>query len=209
MNRKQLQRQVGQTRRLRPIPKDTVGTEVDDLWKVMSADHNELHLQNQRTGHILAVGYDHIHEYRTPDLLVLKSNVCLSPQGPQLDPIVAPPKITISVAMPLPAPTENGDGTWTQEIHVYPSMADNVPDATVEILFDDLYQAGSYEVVRKNPAQAMFIRELFGTEGYSKSSVFRMGLVELPRGTWLRFTFRGVTPPRPREIRVTPYLKYS
>ncbi len=209
MNRKRLQRQVGETRRLRPVPRDTAGTEVDDLWEVAATDHSGLHLRNQSTGHNLTLGYDHIHEYRTPDFLVLRSTVYLSPQGPRLEPIVAAPRVTLNVAMPLPAPTQNSDGTWTQEIHVHPSGSDDVPDATVEILFHDLYQTGIYEVVRNNPTQALFIRELFGIEGHSNSSVFRMGLVELPRGTWLRFAFRGVIPPKPHEIRLTPYFKYS
>jgi len=208
MNRKELQKQVGQLRRLRPIPTDATGTEVDDFWKVMDADANALLLLNQRTDHNLTLGYDHIHEYRTPDFLVLKSTVSLSPQGARLEPNVAPPKATLDVVMPLPAPTQNSDGTWTQEIQVHPSRPDIVPDATVEFIFHAPYQTGSYEVVPNNPTQALIIRELFGVEGRSDSSVFRMGLAELPRGTWLRFMFRGVTSPKPREILLAPYLKY-
>ncbi len=208
MNRKQLQKQLGETRRLRPLPTDAMGIEFDDLWEVTAADDAGLRLRNQRTGYDFLLGYDHIHEYRTPDFLVLKSTVSLSPHGPRLEPIVTPPKVILTVAMPLPAPSQEPDGTWTQEIHVQPSRPDNVADATVEISFHQPYRTGAYEVVRNNPAQALLLRELFGVEGRSNSSRFRMGLVELPRGTWLRFTFNGATPPRPYEIKLTPYLKY-
>lgn len=208
MNRKQLQKKhKGKTRRLRPIPTDATGTEVDDLWEVADVDDNGLHLRNQQTHHNLTIGFDHIHEYRTPDFLVLKSTVLLTPSGPRLEPIVVPPKVALKVAT-LPEPTQNPDGTWTQEIHVHPSRPDNVPGATVEIIFHDAYQTGTYTVVPNNPTQALMTCELFGVEERGDSGVFRMGLVELPRGTWLRFTFRGATAPKPREIRLTPYFKY-
>lgn len=80
--------------------------------------------------------------------------------------------------MPFPEPVRSSDGTWTQEIHVCPSRPDNLPDATVEIILDDPYLTGTYDVVRDNPAQALVIRELFGAEGCSNSRVFRMGLVD-------------------------------
>jgi hypothetical protein len=207
MNRKQLQKQKGQARRLCPTPVDITGIKRDDLWEVTDADDNGLHLRNQRTHHNLNLGFDHIHEYRTPDFLVLRSTVTLTPHGPELSPIVVAPKTTLEMAT-LPVPTQNSDGTWTQEIHVHPSRPDNVPDVTVEIIFRDAYQTGIYEVVANNATQALIIRELFGVEGRGDSSVFRMGLVELPRGTWLRFTFRGATQPKPREIRLNPYFKY-
>lgn len=181
MNRKALQKQIGQTRRLRPVPTDATGSEVDDLWEVMAVDDNGLHLRNQRTDHDLTLGYDHIHEYRTPDFLVLKSTVLLSPHGPRLEPVVAPPKATLKVAMPLPPPTQNPGGTWTQEIHVHPSRPDNVPDATVEIIFHDPYQTGTYEVIRNNPTQALIIRELFGSRGVAIAVSF----------AWVLSNFRG------------------
>jgi hypothetical protein len=207
MNRKQLQKHVGETRRLRPTPTDAAGTEVDDLWTVSAADDEGLQLHNQRTDQVLQLGYDHILEYRTPDFLILKSTISFQPHGLKLEPIVAPPKVTLEVAMPLPEPTKRPDGSWSQEIQVHPTRPDNVPNATVEIKFHEPYRTGAYEVVRTNPTQAMFIQELFGVEGRNSSNQFRMGLVELPRGTWLRFVFTGNTAPRPSEIRLTPYFK--
>jgi hypothetical protein len=207
MNRKQLQKHIGETRRLRPIPKDSIGTEVDDHWMVRVADENGLQLHNQRTGQYLPLGYDHILEYRTPDFLILKSTISLHPHGLKLEPIVSSPKVTLTVAMPLPKPKQRPDGSWTQEIEVHPTKPDTVPNATVEISFDEPYLTGAYEVVRVNPTQSLFIQELFGVKGRNNSSRFRMGLVELPRGTWLRFIFTGNSAPIPREIRLTPYFK--
>jgi hypothetical protein len=206
MNRKELRNQIGQNRRLRPKPRNTAGDEIDDHWEVISADDTELVLRNLRSGQEFKLGYDHIHEYRTPNFLILKSTVSLLASGPELEPIVVPPKITLVVAAPLPAPVQEPDGTWTREIHVRPSRAETVPDATVEVIFQTAYRTASYEVV--GSGQAMILRELFGVEGTTNSSHFRMGLVELPRGTWLRLSFHGVTPPEPRQIRLTPYFKY-
>jgi hypothetical protein len=66
MNRKQLRKQKGQTRLLRPIPVDATGSEIDDPWLATDANNDGLHLHNQRTHHNLTIGFDHIIEYRTP-----------------------------------------------------------------------------------------------------------------------------------------------
>ncbi|MDP2663279.1 MAG: hypothetical protein Q8R28_21395, partial [Dehalococcoidia bacterium] len=123
MNRRQLQKLIGQSLRLRPVPQAAMETQVDDLWTVIVADETGLHLRNQRTGDEFPLGKDHIMEYRTPNFLILKSTVSLLPKGPALEPIIAPPKVTLEVK-PFPEPVQNSDGTWMQEIHVCGSKPD-------------------------------------------------------------------------------------
>lgn len=207
MNKKQQQKHVGQSRRLRPKPTNSLGAVVDDAWTVVAADDTGLQLANHRTGHTLRLGYDHILEYRTPDFLILKSQVHLTASTVSVEPIVAVPKVVLDVKRPLPASMQNADGLWIQEIHVHPSKPDAVPDATVEILFHAPYLAGSYEVVSDN-SQGLILSELFGVEGTHSSDHFRMGLVELPRTTWIRLVFTGHSAPIPREIRLSPYFKH-
>lgn len=84
MNRRQLQKLIGQSLRLRPVPQDAMGTQVDDLWAIIVADETGLHLRIQRTGYEFPLGTDHIMEYRTPNFLILKSTVSPLPKGPAL-----------------------------------------------------------------------------------------------------------------------------
>jgi hypothetical protein len=207
MNKKQQQKHVGQTRRLRPIPRNAAGQDVDDPWLVASAGPSGLDLTNGRTGHNLTLGYDHILEYRTPDFLLLKSHVLLTPTAVEIEPIVTPPRVVLDVKLPLPAPVKDQRGLWVQTIDVRPSQDAPVPRATVEVVFDSPYELAEYEVVRQDPAQALLLQELFGAEGRHAAAHFRMGLAELPRGTWIRLRFFGRIAPLPREIKLHPYLK--
>ncbi len=119
------------------------------------------------------------------------------------------PKTVLKVEHPLPSPVQDANGLWSQEIHVYPSKRDVVPDATVEARFRQPYLFARYDVVREDPRQALMFRELFGSEGSRNSDRFRMGLVELPRRTWIRLVFVGVNPPKPIKIKLTPYFKHD
>jgi hypothetical protein len=208
VNKKQQQKHVGQPRRLRPIPINSLEESVDDAWTVQVADEHGLQLSNSRTGHQLQLGYDHILEYRTPDFLILKSQVRLTPTTVIVEPFTTPPKVILDVPLPLPVPYQTPDGLWVQELHARPSKAEPVFDATVEVHFLAPYLKASYSVESTNPGQAIILRELFGVEGSLNSTRFRMGLVELPRGAWIRIQFIASDPPTPQEVRLTPYFKH-
>jgi hypothetical protein len=207
MNKKQQQKHVGHQRRLRPIPRDSAGQEIDDSWTVESADSDGLSLTNGRTGNSLNIGYDHILEYRTPDFLLLKSQVHIAPTTVTIEPATTPPRVVLNVELPLPEPVRDLQGMWIQTIDVRPSQDAPVRDATVEVIFDSQYDDAVYEVVRRNPSRALMLQELFGAEGRHAAARFRMGLVELPPGTWIRLRFQGHVAPVPREIKLHPYLK--
>jgi hypothetical protein len=57
VNKKQQQKHVGQSCRLRPTPTNSLGGVVDDAWTVVAADEIGLQLENHRTGHALRLGY--------------------------------------------------------------------------------------------------------------------------------------------------------
>ena len=107
-------------------------------------------------------------------------------------------KVTLTVGLPLPAPTQEPDGTWTQEIHVHPSSSDAVPDVIVDIFFDKPYLTGAYKIVPNNPPRILSYIVKSVHKGVSSSRFFVV-LAELPSETWLLFTFNGITPPIPQS----------
>lgn len=89
MNRNRLKGNVGKEFRLRPAVR--IGSEsedpapCDDRWRLTSAD-DFLVLTNTRTNQTLKIGADHVHDFRTPDYLMLKCQVTIRGSGVTVEP---------------------------------------------------------------------------------------------------------------------------
>jgi hypothetical protein len=73
--------------RLRPVPyRVTMAGEwldsVDYQWECSEIKNEFVQLTNISTGHFVNLGYDHVREYLSPDMLILKSQITL--HGPRL-----------------------------------------------------------------------------------------------------------------------------
>lgn len=72
MNKKKLEKSVGQRVRLRPIARRFDHNEelpqIDDLWIIECVSKDGVHLLNTRTNHCPTLGFDHIYSYMSdPD----------------------------------------------------------------------------------------------------------------------------------------------
>lgn len=89
MNRERLKDNVGKEFRLRPAVR--IGSEsedpapCDDRWRLTGAD-GFLVLTNTRTNQTLRIGADHVHEFRTPDYLMLKCQVTIRASEVTIEP---------------------------------------------------------------------------------------------------------------------------
>lgn len=95
MNKRGLQKSVGNLIRLRPVAiRETIQRErlesEDDKWYVANLSDENVQLSNTRTGHRLELGLDHIREFRTPDYFMLHSQVILKGQEVVVEPLVIP-----------------------------------------------------------------------------------------------------------------------
>src|SRR5438105_4264208 len=155
MNKKQLPTNIGKLLRLRPKPHDN-GLEVDDYWLLKSVAHDVIVLCNKRTTQELTLGLDHVNDYRTQDYLVLKCQILITPNGIDYEPLLAVPKVTLTLTE-VPPVLEAGLGLWLHIIEVRPSRRDAVADVLVKIEFDHVYNSGVYEVVRDDPRMALLV----------------------------------------------------
>lgn len=90
MNRDQLDASVGKEFRLRPVV--SIGDESerptphDDRWRLIRCSNSILELANVRTNQSLEIGIDHLHDFRTPDFLMLKCQVTMVGTNVQIEP---------------------------------------------------------------------------------------------------------------------------
>jgi hypothetical protein len=92
MNKAHFRDSLGKLFRLRPLPyRITVWGELlppaDWQWQCTDIRKDFLHLSNISTGHFVDLGFDHIREYLSPDILILKSQMTLQGQSLYLEPL--------------------------------------------------------------------------------------------------------------------------
>lgn len=122
MNIRQLQKNVGQQLRLRPIPHrlEDDGRHLppkDDPWRVDALlDHpDRVRLENVRTGHVIELQPDNIREYRSPDFLVLRCQLSLAAREVRVEPLVP-------AARPVGVPED----TWTRLENLMPGLLEEM-----------------------------------------------------------------------------------
>lgn len=105
MNRKRMRENIGQLLRLRPIATRKDGAtqlpSLDDDWRLEQCTDTALELHNVRTQHVLHLGADHVHEFRTPNFLVLKAQVTISGNCVQIEPTPLNKEVVIQVIASL------------------------------------------------------------------------------------------------------------
>lgn len=85
----QLEKQLHTNVRLRPLPvrvgiNGRVLPQRDDLWRVETIQKRKfVEILNLSTGHRKKLGSDNIHEFRTPDFLMLRGRLII--MGPRVD----------------------------------------------------------------------------------------------------------------------------
>ena len=92
MNTKFSKKNIGKKVRLRPvankkIPECELLPLSDDEWLVTSADDKVVELRNTRTDHILVLGVDNIHSFRTPNFLILRCQITLQGDNVNIEPL--------------------------------------------------------------------------------------------------------------------------
>src|SRR5438105_900521 len=94
MNTKQLQKNVGQTFRLRPLPVRVDGegrllSPIDDAWRLDEVGEapGRIRLVNISTHHCVELESDNIQERRSPDFLLLRCQLTLRPRTVEIEPI--------------------------------------------------------------------------------------------------------------------------
>lgn len=94
MNLKQLRNHLGTTLRLRPLPIRMAEGQVelpplDDLWRLedVLAKPSRVMLVNTHTGHVATLQYDNVREFRSPDFLLLRCQLTLTPLTVELEPL--------------------------------------------------------------------------------------------------------------------------
>src|SRR5687767_15071653 len=94
MNAKQLSKNVGHLFRLRPQPWRLDGRgqrlpDSDDSWKLRSVNSGpaRITIANLSTGHVLELESDNIMERRSPDFVMLRCQVIITPTGITIEPI--------------------------------------------------------------------------------------------------------------------------
>jgi hypothetical protein len=94
MNIKQLHKQVGTDLRLRPLPirRESNGGQLpssDDLWRLETILDNpaRLKLKNLSTHHVVELQSDNVRGYQSPDFLLLRCELTISPTGISFEPV--------------------------------------------------------------------------------------------------------------------------
>lgn len=107
MNVSQLRRQIGTLLRLRPLPRRLTsdGTPlppIDDRWRLDAILDSpaRLSLVSQRTGHVLVLQPDNVKEFRSPDFLLLRCRLTISPRGIDIEPLIFDPGRPLSAVEP-------------------------------------------------------------------------------------------------------------
>ena len=95
VNFKQLQKYIGRTYRLRPLPirRGPDGIHLgasDDEWKLRNVLENpsRIELSDIRTHHIIELQGDNVREYRSPYFLMLRCQLLIDPSGIAIEPLV-------------------------------------------------------------------------------------------------------------------------
>ena len=102
MRKNMLYKNVGQFRRLWPLPfrYDAISQsflpQMDDLWHCQSIDEEQekLVLVNIHTDHVYDLYFDNLIEFRNPDRFLLKSQLTLSGNNSFETPLLRPPLFT-------------------------------------------------------------------------------------------------------------------
>ena len=96
MNLKQLTRQLGTNLRMRPLPMRLAEGDVelpplDDFWRLEEVLYkpSRLKLLNIHPGHLVEIQSDNIKEYRSPDFLLLRCLLTLTPTEVRLEPLAS------------------------------------------------------------------------------------------------------------------------
>ena len=109
MNVKQLHKQVGTDLRLRPLPirRNGNGAELppsDDPWRLQDILDNpaRVKLKNLSTGHVVELQSDNVRSYQSPDFLLLRCELTISPSGISLEPVHKHNPIFARLEMQMP-----------------------------------------------------------------------------------------------------------
>ncbi len=121
MNRRQLSKQVGNRFRLRPLPsRVTEGGEelppIDDFWRLDRVTRSpfSITLVNIHTGHAVPLQGDNLKEFRSPDFLLLRCELTITPSAITMEPITTPqpdPRIPRSFSIDRPTGDKSA-GDW-------------------------------------------------------------------------------------------------
>jgi hypothetical protein len=94
MNLQGLQKNLGQTLRLRPLPirLDANGIDIgrsDDPWRLdaILKDPNRIRLSNLPTGHFVELQSDNVKQFQSPDFLILRCQLTIVGRTITLEPI--------------------------------------------------------------------------------------------------------------------------
>lgn len=116
MNRDHLKKNIGYRVRLRPAmcELDQYGRALprqDDDWLIQRADDDALHIQNLRTWHVYAMGFDHVHHFMSDrdrmrdglnrGVLVLVAQLFLRDNRLDIEPTVRPGEAVARPCAPL------------------------------------------------------------------------------------------------------------
>lgn len=89
MNFKRLKDNIGNTLRLRPPAIIQIGETLvpqDISWKLISCENQVLKLEGLDPLRLLEIGSDNIHEFRTPDFLMLKCKITIKDKNVEIEP---------------------------------------------------------------------------------------------------------------------------
>lgn len=95
MNGEQLRKRIGQPHRLRPLPRRFAqdSRELpprDDQWVLEQVAKGFVKLSNASTGHVFKLGSDNLHEFRTPDFLLLRCQIIIFGNHVRIEPLIYP-----------------------------------------------------------------------------------------------------------------------
>jgi hypothetical protein len=82
MNIKQFRKDIGKWVRLRScVERRTSDLQhlprLDDYWCVERVNDTSTELKNIRTGHVVKLGFDNIHKFRSPNFLLLRCQIIM------------------------------------------------------------------------------------------------------------------------------------
>ena len=105
MNLQELKKHIGKLHRLRPKPHRIDGNGIglpslDDQWRLerIDRDPNRITLANIRTGHFVELQSDNVRQYQSPDFLMLRCQLTLSPKGIDIEPLPTSTRKPIPIA---------------------------------------------------------------------------------------------------------------
>ena len=138
MNKKKLQETIGMVVRLRPRPKyeNNYVNESRNKWNVICQSEGDkgLLLQNTLTDHEFTLGYDSIHDFKMPDILVLRAQPFLTNDTTvTLEPFTdTPDQFTTDLSAPFVAETERIAQTEFER------LSDAEKSGLLELLYRDM-----------------------------------------------------------------------